>query len=488
MWKTLGVSAEDAKKLQSHFFHPVTNAKVWVFSDLPHLMKLLRNNVMDHGITLASGEKLTYLDFKKLIQLDNSELRVCHKLTKKHLDCKNQERMRVHMAFEVFSNTVATAMRQHFPQKEEASKFIKLVNDCGDILNSRYPTNTSKNIWKVPFGVSPYEEQQISKLKELYEAIRSMRVGKRKQALYPFQKGFLLTINSTMCLLSDLKIAYPKCQYLLTARLNQDYIENFFSLIRGIGGFHMNPNPTETMSRLKAVALSQNLKHSNNISVRQEDIETESKGKIASLFFDFEQESIHFLENTEIQELEEMKLNSESWSEFNYNLTSKQNCEFGGKEYIAGFLASKFVLQYPELALPIEGFERTPKSWTQKLSYGNFTVPSPEWVSEFIKLDQEFRSFHARATEFSCNEMLQLDTAPNVLSRLSTFLAKKFKNIPLNLIKRFAKTRTMIRINHNNKIIKNAPFCNFTTIKTRSQKSCINDEMIEEMMEYEMRA
>jgi len=270
LWKTLGISFEDTENIISSFPHPITNQNVWIFADFPHLIKLLRNNLIDNGFTLQNGEKLNSSHLRQLIQLDKAELKICHKLTEKHLTCKNQERMRVAKAFELFSHTNAVAMKTFLPHKSNVANFIELINDSSDILNSRFP-NSNANIYKTPYG--QHYEKQTAKLKELYEAIRFLKIGKRKK-LYPFQKGFLLTINSTIKLWSEMRENYPQFKFLLTARLNQDHLENFFSLIRGFGGFNQNPSPTETITRIKAIALSQNLKHSEYLSVKDEDFGT----------------------------------------------------------------------------------------------------------------------------------------------------------------------------------------------------------------------
>jgi len=64
--------------------------------------------------------------------------------------------------------------------------------------------------------------------------IISMRVhGKR--ALVQFQKGIVMANNSLRNLYEDLKL-YHNIQYILTRRLNQDVLENFFSFMRAMGG------------------------------------------------------------------------------------------------------------------------------------------------------------------------------------------------------------------------------------------------------------
>ena len=53
-------------------------------------------------------------------------------------------------------------------------------------------------------------------------------------AKLPFQYGILCGIKSLRSLFKEVK--NEGWEYLLTARLNQDVLENFFSQIRGLGG------------------------------------------------------------------------------------------------------------------------------------------------------------------------------------------------------------------------------------------------------------
>ena len=64
--------------------------------------------------------------------------------------------------------------------------------------------------------------------------ISNLNWGPHHPAKLPFQHGILCGIQSIRSLLKEVK--QEGWQYLLTARLNQDVLENFFSQIRGLGG------------------------------------------------------------------------------------------------------------------------------------------------------------------------------------------------------------------------------------------------------------
>ena len=57
---------------------------VFFFADFPHKLKLLRNHVLDQGIYLSSGYYLSKLIFQKILQMVNSDLKLCYKITSAH--------------------------------------------------------------------------------------------------------------------------------------------------------------------------------------------------------------------------------------------------------------------------------------------------------------------------------------------------------------------------------------------------------------------
>lgn len=66
-----------------------------------------------------------------------------------------------------------------------------------------------------------------------------------------------MTNNSLKLLYNDLKTEY-NISYLLTYRLNQDVLENFFGTIRSKGGLYDHPNRLEFMYRLRSYILGRN--------------------------------------------------------------------------------------------------------------------------------------------------------------------------------------------------------------------------------------
>ena len=85
-------------------------------------------------------------------------------------------------------------------------------------------------------------------MKKLVENMRFCD-NMEKKTKKPFQKGILISIQSTMSLFKELK--NEGVDFLHTAKLNQDCLENFFSRLRGVGGNNNHPAPVEAMDRVR---------------------------------------------------------------------------------------------------------------------------------------------------------------------------------------------------------------------------------------------
>lgn len=155
LWKKCEV---DYKK--SFILHPVTGKKIFMFSDAPHLLKLLRNWFIDGGFLLKDGTDINQGKIRELLKT-NTEISPIYKLTVKHLEVEKAERQNVRLASELFSHSVAQSLRKIFPTDKEAinlSKFIELVNKWFDVMNS-YSLNGVG--FKKPYGLNLDEQNAV---------------------------------------------------------------------------------------------------------------------------------------------------------------------------------------------------------------------------------------------------------------------------------------------------------------------------------------
>ena len=75
----------------------------------------------------------------------------------------------------------------------------------------------------------------------------------------PFQSGIIVSIKSIKALYNELK--EEGIEYLLTTRVNQDCIENFFCCVRAMGGSNSHPSPVEAISRIRKACVSKNVNY-----------------------------------------------------------------------------------------------------------------------------------------------------------------------------------------------------------------------------------
>lgn len=97
---------QELKIHDGHFYmpHPCRpNKKIFITMDVPHLLKLLRNRILDEVlVTKINGHVVTLQreDFEMIMDTDASggEFRKVHKLKPLHINCQANERQRVYLA------------------------------------------------------------------------------------------------------------------------------------------------------------------------------------------------------------------------------------------------------------------------------------------------------------------------------------------------------------------------------------------------------
>ena len=245
---SLGITPE-----KPYFQNPsCLTRRVYVFPDAPHLLKLLRNHLLDQGYILQDGTEINRKDIEQILEHDNKEYKIHHKLQPIHFNCIGSTRQRVRLAAQLISHTSATAIRCLFPEKVKLADWLDLFDKWFDVMNSRIPFDKNKH--KCGFGL--HHDAQSEVLHSAFSCIKTMK-ARGKKSLLPFQTGMLISINSTLQLYHDLKEAY-QLDYFLTSRVNQDPAENTFTQVRGIGHSHTHPGPVDCANRLRLIMLGKN--------------------------------------------------------------------------------------------------------------------------------------------------------------------------------------------------------------------------------------
>lgn len=252
--KTLGITEE--KTLISH--PNDKNLKIFFFADVPHLLKLARNHLVDKGF-IVNGVHIDVNPIQELLTLQ-TEVTVAHRLSSAHICVTGTARQKVKLAAQLFSNSVSMALKYlgdngllKSSNWEECSSLLKLFNDWFDLFNVRAKQIDSRDTKKA-FGCSIHKQREI--IESMSNLIESMHVQGHK-SLLPFQKGIILSNNSLLGFYEFLTSKF-NMKYILTYRLNQDVLENFFSHIRAIGRTYDHPNSLEFKYRMKSLILSKN--------------------------------------------------------------------------------------------------------------------------------------------------------------------------------------------------------------------------------------
>lgn len=141
-------------------------------------------------------------------------------------------------------------------------------------------------------------------------------------------------------------------------------------------------------------------------------------------------------------------LNETNADEVLQSMGMPESCEHGGKEFIAGFVASKLCNILPGLkASPEEVDMLNQNSWVKSLGKEHLTVPSLKWLNWVELLESEFRTYHRTGDKYKINGN------PGVLKGFCEALSNKYQEIPVKALEKYIKTRLFIRIKNRNKLI-----------------------------------
>ena len=147
---------------------------VYFISDVPHLLKTIRNNLSNsfsHNNTRKmwiNGKDVSWYHIVRFFE-EHCELNLynpCPKLSRKHIHLAAFNYMKVNLAAQVISDSVANSIQDLYgPDTEETVKFLRMFNKFFDCLNVR-------SMWegrnKRNANLSPYNSEDDQRLKFHY--------------------------------------------------------------------------------------------------------------------------------------------------------------------------------------------------------------------------------------------------------------------------------------------------------------------------------
>lgn len=436
LWKQLQIFTKT-----TCFLNPFdSQRKIWVFADMPHYIKLLRNHFLDEGLVLGDGTEVTVNTLTDTLNKDTGEIKLCHKLDPSFLTLKGNDRQRVGPAKAVFSRTTAKAIKV-LTGNEKVADFFELVDSFSDVMNSNSPYPPTSNPLRAGFGLEEFYEKQMNILQKMETTISAMRV-KGKKSLLPFQKGILVSISSLIGLLEEVKNIHG-LKYIMTTRLTQDVLENLFSQIRGVGHFYDHPSPTEVLSRLKTIMLANKMpKPSVKTNVENEECGHENAAYLTADILESAFEPGEVEEMISCTPDSEEALQMESVDED--GVEEKPWAEEEAISYIAGYVAFKVRKHDSTLGtmskyIPHETLGTV--SWIHTLSYAGLTVPSDSWKKTVNEFETVFESLHGN----------KHNNKKGIVKELKKRLTERFPNVCPQAIHVYSRIRTFIRIRHVNR-------------------------------------
>ncbi|XP_044595407.1 uncharacterized protein LOC123272579 isoform X2 [Cotesia glomerata] len=253
-WKLFGI--EDYKFSCQHPHDP--SRRLWFLSDFSHLLKNLRNKIMETPFFWTPDGFVYRKYWEALLTYENSfkaNLSVTYKLTPGHIKPEQYQKMNVLLAMKLFSKRLRVTMEMYAdncPELrgcESTIAFMERVDRLITAMTSRTPMNAlradpscemRKAITDFIKYLREWEEHAIEekkRYKDLRESLDEDQLpGKFFFAITPSTlTGLKISLGATLELIDFL---HNECNYdyLMTIRLTQDALEKFFGIMRSACG------------------------------------------------------------------------------------------------------------------------------------------------------------------------------------------------------------------------------------------------------------
>ena len=238
MLSALGATL-DPSNMVPYLLHPQDkNQKIYVFLDVCHRLKLVRNTLGEGGILYdQEGGKIQWQYLVELEKFQHQEgLGLGNKLKMAHIKWK-QQKMKVNLAAQAFSSSVADAIEYctqdlkmpQFEGSEATVKFIPIFDHLFDIFKSRNPLAKG---FKSPLRISntsswdPFLDEAYDYILGLKNAAGEVMHKTRRKTGF---LGFLVAIKSAKGIFNTLvETNKAPLKYLLTYKFSQDHLKIVF--------------------------------------------------------------------------------------------------------------------------------------------------------------------------------------------------------------------------------------------------------------------
>ena len=235
---------------------------IYFVSDPPHLMKTIRNCLFSSGnekFTRNMWNSGSYILWKYIrnLCLDDfkRELKKLPKITKEHLNLNPFSKMRVNLAVQVLSSSMAKIMKQFGPEEShQTAEFCLIMDKFFDCMNvrSNKEADYTRKPYREPYKsvndcrfnfllneLLPYFQTWLSSIKTRQGDFTDSELAKMFiswQSYEGLQRTCFSVVEATKFLLKE------GLEYIYTERFSQDCLEEYFGCQRKIGRRNENPD------------------------------------------------------------------------------------------------------------------------------------------------------------------------------------------------------------------------------------------------------
>ena len=233
--------------------------KIFLMFDPPHLIKSVRNNLMKYSLRFGE-HAASWKDVEAVYARDSAlPIRSVPKLTEKHIRPNNFQKMKVKLATQVLSHTVAATICMYvsvgaLPSSAMGTaEFIEKFDSIFDCVNSS--TLHSTKVLKCALSDQTKHQQFMKEAIDFIKKLKVFNGNEEVTGRIKCLKGWVMTLNAILLIWEHLKTT-KDFKFLLTRRLNTDPIENFFGTVRQQGGNSDNPTPSQFTSAFRKLFFS----------------------------------------------------------------------------------------------------------------------------------------------------------------------------------------------------------------------------------------
>ena len=245
--------------------------RIFFICNVPHLLKTTRNNLENsHGHLntknlMKNAKSISWAHIVSTVEEDMSQqLNRLPRIKEEHIHLSPQLRMRVKLAAQVLSSTMANAMRMRSkPELSESAVFCETFDKWFDCLNGRCLKASKPDLR--PYYANNVNDPRYQWLEKEFlgwlsawetevEALPDLSKTQKNKLLMSYQtiQGLRITTKSFVTL-APILLSEEGAQFLLPEKFNQDRLEVFFAkLRRGCGD---SDNPTIEEARHRIVSL-----------------------------------------------------------------------------------------------------------------------------------------------------------------------------------------------------------------------------------------